>query len=66
MPADKGICCNGWFCLLPSDPPPHIVDLTEVMRMYEGKVFELDKLKQKLEESETSVAKVCSLLIVLF
>ena len=50
------IFCNGEYCLNP-------------IHMYQGKVFEMDKLKQeldkpklKLESSQTSVAKVCSLL----
>ena len=50
-----------------------IAKLAEMKRMYEGKVFEVDKfkqevdkLKQKLEESETAVVKVCSLLVVMF
>ena len=40
---------------------PHLAELAEVKKMYEVKVFEMGKLKQKLEVRQTSVAKVCSL-----
>ena len=40
----------------------HVAELEGVKMMYEEKVFEMDKL----EESHTSVAKVCSLLVVQF
>ena len=51
----------------------HVAELGAVKILYRGKVFEMDKLKQemdklkqKLEASQTSVTKVCSLLVVLF
>ena len=45
---------------------PHVAELVEVKRLHEGKVFEIRKLKQKMEESQTSLDKVCSSLAVLF
>ena len=44
----------------------HVAELAEVKRLYQGKVSEMSKLKQKLEDSQTSLNKVCSLLAVLF
>ena len=38
---------------------PHVAELGAVKE-------EMDKMKQKMESSQTSVAKVCSLLAVLF
>ena len=60
------ILCNVGYCLLLFHAHPHVAELAEVNRMYERKDFEVDKLKQNAEESQTSVAKVCSLLVVLF
>ena len=57
---------SGRYCLLLSNCHPHVAELAKVKRMYEEEVFEMDKLKQKLKESQTTVAKVCSLLVVLF
>ena len=34
-------------------------------RLYQGNVFEMNKLKQKLDETQTSPNKLCSLLAVL-
>ena len=45
---------------------PHVAELAEVKRWYQEKVFEMSKLKQKPEESQTSLDKVCSLLAVVF
>ena len=42
---------------------PHIA---EVKRLYQEKVYELNKLKEKLEESQASLVKVCSSLVALF
>ena len=63
MSADN-VFCNGGQCLLMSNFHTHVVDLAKVKRMYEGKVFEIDKWEQKLEESQTPVAKVYTLLVV--
>ena len=59
-----------WWVL--SHSHPHVAELAEVKSLHQGKVFEMDKLKQemdklkqKLEERHTSVAKVWSLLVVL-
>ena len=46
------------YCLSPIHP--HVAELAEVKRLYQGKVFQMSKLKQKLEESQTSLDKVCS------
>ena len=48
----------GYSTLL-SHTDPHVAELAETKRLYQGKVFEMDKLKQKLEESQESVVKVC-------
>ena len=44
----------------------HVAELAEVKRLCQGTVSEMNKLKQKLEESQTSLDQVCSLLAVLF
>ena len=44
----------------------HVAELAEMKRLYQGKVSEISELKQKLEESQTSLNKVCSLLVALF
>ena len=53
-----------YYCLITIHPL--VAELAEVKRLYQGKLFEMSKLKQKLEESQTSLNKVCSLLAVLF
>ena len=52
------------YCLSPIHS--HVAELAEVKRLYQGKVFEMSKLKQNSEDSQTSLDKVCSLLAVLF
>ena len=52
--------------MLLSHSHAHVAELAAVKRMYERKVVEMDKQEQKVEESQTSVAKVGSLLVVLF
>ena len=51
----------------------HVAELAAVKSLYQRKGIEIDKLKQemdklkqKMEESPTSVAKVCSMLVVFF
>ena len=44
----------------------YVAELAAVKSLYQEKVLEVDKLKKKLEKCKTSVAKVCSLLVVLF
>ena len=57
---------NSGYSLLLSHSHPFVAKLAGVKRMYEGKVFEMGKRKKrKLEETQLSVAKVCSLLVVL-
>ena len=57
---------NGGYYLLLFHFHPHVAELAEVKRMYEKKGFEVEKLKQNPGESQTSVAKVCLLLVVQF
>ena len=38
-------------------------ELVEVKQLYQAQVIEMEKLKQKLEESQTSLVKVCLLLL---
>ena len=38
---------------------PHVVELAEVKRLYQGKVPEMSKLQQKLDDNQTSLDKVC-------
>ena len=48
---------------------PHAAARSEragIKGLYQAQVFEKSKLKQKLEESQASIVKVCSLLIILF
>ena len=55
---------NGGYCLLLSLSYLHVAELVAVKRMYEDKVFEMEKLKQKPEKSRIIFAKVCLLLAV--
>ena len=45
------------YCL--SRIHPHVAELAEVKRLYQGKVPEMSKLKQKLDDSQTSLNNVC-------
>ena len=39
-----------------------LYELAEVKQLYQAVYFDRDKLKQKLEETQASLAKVCPLL----
>ena len=52
------------YCLSPVHP--HVAELAEVNRVYQGKLFKMSKLKQKSKETQTPLDKVCSLLAVWF
>ena len=49
------------FCLFSH---PYAAELAEVKRLCQKNAFEMNKLKQKMEESQTSLVKVCSCLVV--
>ena len=64
MPSNRILLLCAQYSLSPIHP--HVAELAEVKRLYEGDVIEMSQLKHRPQGSQTSLDKVCSLLAVLF